>query len=340
MDWITICCMNCLHGLWLVKNALTDTCDMRSSLPPQINAHCVVQLALGAVMIFTAFTAWSEEDGRSYLGQQVCVSCHQSEFKHWSHTVHNRAFANSSDALASKGCEACHGAGSAHLEDTRDKSKIVAFTHGSGYTIQQQNDVCFQCHQGGDRIHWYGSMHEASEVACSDCHNPMSNYSSTGLLRAKSVSETCFHCHQQQRIEFHKKSHMPLVEGKISCIDCHNPHGSANQALLKQDHVNKVCYQCHAEKRGPFIWEHAPVRDSCLNCHQPHGSNHEYLLVSARPFLCQQCHTNRGHPNDLLTPGNLAGRQKPDARIMNRSCQNCHAQIHGSNHPAGVRFHR
>ena len=29
-----------------------------------------------------------------------------------------------------------------------------------------------------------------------------------------------------------------------------------------------------------------------------------------------------------------------DARVAGRSCQNCHAQIHGSNHPAGVRMHR
>jgi cytochrome c5 len=27
-------------------------------------------------------------------------------------------------------------------------------------------------------------------------------------------------------------------------------------------------------------------------------------------------------------------------RIVNRSCQNCHSQIHGSNHPAGARWQR
>jgi len=30
----------------------------------------------------------------------------------------------------------------------------------------------------------------------------------------------------------------------------------------------------------------------------------------------------------------------PDDRLMNRSCLNCHTQIHGSNHPSGPRFHR
>jgi hypothetical protein len=47
--------------------------------------------------------------------------------------------------------------------------------------------------------------------------------------------------------------------------------------------VNEVCYACHAEKRGPLLWEHAPVRENCMNCHNAHGSNHDKLLVAARP---------------------------------------------------------
>ena len=62
------------------------------------------------------------------------------------------------------------------------------------------------------------------------------------------------------------------------CSDCHNPHGSVTEALLKKDSINDVCYTCHAEKRGPFLFEHAPVRENCDNCHNPHGSVNEFLL--------------------------------------------------------------
>ena len=97
---------------------------------------------------------------------------------------------------------------------------------------------------------------------------------------------------------------MPLPEGKMSCVDCHNPHGSATRSLLNADSVNDVCYTCHAEKRGPFLWEHAPVRESCVNCHQPHGSNHDKLLVGARPYLCQQCHNlSVGHSGTFYREG-------------------------------------
>src|SRR6185295_6019826 len=86
------------------------------------------------------------------------------------------------------------------------------------------------------------------------------------------------------------------VPAQLSCTDCHNPHGSTAQALLKANSVNETCFTCHADKRGPFLFEHAPVRDSCVNCHTPHGSNHEKLLITARPLLCQQCHAQSGHP--------------------------------------------
>ncbi len=277
----------------------------------------------------------------TYVGEQVCSECHQPETGHWSHTLHARIFAlSTADELQSKNCEACHGPGSEHMTDPFNKSKIVAFTHSSTATVNRQNAMCLQCHKGTERLYWLGSIHQINDLSCSDCHNPMAQFSQTGLLRDKSISQTCFACHQQQRAQFRKRSHMPLPEGKMSCTDCHNPHGSGTDPLLIAVSVNQLCYQCHAEKRGPFIWEHAPVRENCLNCHLPHGSNNEFLLIISRPLLCQSCHTNRGHPNDLLTTVNLASGPSPDARLINRSCQNCHVQIHGSNHPSGVRLHR
>src|SRR3546814_15420878 len=76
------------------------------------------------------------------------------------------------------------------------------------------------------------------------------------------------------------------------------------------DWSSDVCssdlYQCHAEKRGPMLFEHAPVRDSCLNCHTPHGSNQHALLVAPIPLLCQQCHSHVRHPNDLHVGSSLA----------------------------------
>jgi len=289
---------------------------------------------------------WSPTDG-GYLGMEVCRGCHRLETEHWEDTIHAAAFVqNPRTSLERLGCEACHGPAARHLTDPADSSGIFAFTRESGRSVEEMNSACLRCHEGGPRVHWVGSMHENESIACSDCHNPMSRTSSTGLLRERNVNETCFGCHPAQRVAFRKRSHMPLLEGKMDCVDCHQPHGSTTDPLLQAASTFELCTECHADKRGPFLWEHAPVTEGCIGCHLPHGSNRDSLLVTSPPFLCQQCHAQIGvanHPIDLLTPSNLAGGQVAaarDVRLIGRGCVNCHAQIHGSNHPSGARFHR
>lgn len=283
-----------------------------------------------------------KEPGGAYIGEGSCIECHSVANEHWSQTRHAYVFRiNPQNDMQTKTCEACHGPGEAHAEKPDDPSLIRSFRRDSRQPVRQQNGACLQCHRGRGQMLWDSSIHAVRDVACSDCHNPMARFSRQGLLRTAGISPTCLECHKRERLEFRKRSHMPLPEGKLSCVDCHNPHGANTSPLLKADSTNQVCYRCHAEKRGPFLWEHAPVRQNCINCHFPHGSNHEKLLNVVRPFLCQQCHHQLGHPNDLLTRGNLPGRTVlPDTRLINRSCLNCHAKIHGSNHPSGVRFHR
>ncbi|HLY05357.1 MAG TPA: DmsE family decaheme c-type cytochrome [Rhizomicrobium sp.] len=282
-----------------------------------------------------------DESDRTYVGQKTCEGCHAQEAANWAHTIHAAVFTlNPRGSVEAQGCEACHGPGSAHVKNPSDLSTIISFSHKSLTPVARQNAQCLTCHKGGQRIFWPGSVHENNNLACSDCHNPMSNFGAHGLTARESVNETCFSCHKIQRTEFNKRSHMPLLEGKLTCVDCHNPHGSTTAPLLKADSVNEVCYSCHAEKRGPFLFEHAPVRESCLNCHSPHGSDFEALLNVPRPMLCQQCHAQDGHPAILQTRGNMVLGPAPNPMLISTSCQTCHVNIHGSNDPSGSRFER
>jgi DmsE family decaheme c-type cytochrome len=161
----------------------------------------------------------------------------------------------------------------------------------------------------------------------------MTNVTPKFQLAKLTESDTCFQCHKNKRAEIWRSSHMPIREGKMTCSSCHNPHGTYGEALLNEATVNDNCYKCHAEKRGPFLWEHPPVRENCLNCHDPHGSINDFLLKISRPRLCQQCHANlTGHPGNPRNPQSIYA--------FNRECQNCHSQHHGSNSPSGSRFHR
>jgi DmsE family decaheme c-type cytochrome len=311
----------------------------------------LVKGAIATLMLLFSVGAMATEDATAqsaatYVGEKVCVGCHETETKHFGHTLHAKIFRQNPKNQAEKQvCEACHGPGSLHSTNPTDRSNLIGYTKSWGTSIEKQTAQCLTCHKGGQRMHWNDSVHATNKLSCSDCHNPMARFSASGLLKKASITETCQTCHQQQRAEFQKRSHMPVPEGKMTCEDCHNPHGSVTKPLLKANSVNEVCYTCHAEKRGPFIWEHAPVRENCMNCHQPHGSNHDKLLRASRPQICQQCHLITGHPAALFQSGQMvngvAGQGAgQNIRVQGRSCQNCHSQIHGSNHPAGYRFQR
>jgi DmsE family decaheme c-type cytochrome len=151
----------------------------------------------------------------------------------------------------------------------------------------------------------------------------------------------CFECHSRQRAEYAKPFHHPLEGNLMSCAGCHGPHGSSNEFSLRRASINDTCYSCHAEKRGPFLWEHAPVAEDCSNCHVPHGSSQPGLLTLRAPLLCQQCHSQVGHPGFAYGPEGLpGGTGQPSSYLVAGSCLNCHSQVHGSNHPSGSRLTR
>jgi DmsE family decaheme c-type cytochrome len=167
-------------------------------------------------------------------------------------------------------------------------------------------------------------------------HNPKGEKQ----LKAETQPKLCATCHQQIVNKLNRFNHMPVREDKMACSSCHNTHGSSNVKMLKTGTtVDQACTSCHAEKRGPHLWEHAPVANACVTCHDPHGSSNERMLVAKVPFLCQRCHVTSRHPPTVYD-GFIFKTSSNGNKVTGRGCVICHSQIHGSNSPNGKAFLR
>jgi len=262
------------------------------------------------------------------VGSKVCLGCHATQAAAFSETIMGRINKKTPGKFE---CENCHGAGSLHVKagGGRGVGGIISFRPDDlSRTAEENNAICLGCHERGDRTYWSGSTHETRGLQCSNCHTIMRNVSLKHNVKTAWEPETCFQCHKDRRAQLYRSSHMPLREGKMICGDCHNPHGSVTEALLRENSINDNCYKCHAEKRGPFLFEHLPVRENCDNCHEPHGSTQQKLLKIAIPRLCGECHTFDHGPQIAAGPNVVQN--------FGRACLNCHTAVHGSNSPSGA----
>jgi DmsE family decaheme c-type cytochrome len=283
----------------------------------------------------TAKPAPAPED---FAGQDTCLTCHEDH--NYKGTLHGLA-ANGKTPAATRGCESCHGPGKEHAESGGDASLIV---NPAKLKPQAASEVCVTCHNRASSgtlnpqraLHalWAGSQHDQRNLGCVSCH---SVHAPKGPAQIKAANELqlCSTCHRAIVNKQLRLNHMPVREGSMACSSCHNPHGSTNIRMLKAGTtIDESCQSCHADKRGPYLWEHAPVSESCVTCHDPHGSNNNRMLVSRLPFLCQRCHVTSRHPPTVYE-GYLLNNSANGNKLFGRSCTVCHQMIHGSNAPSG-----
>lgn len=273
---------------------------------------------------------------------EACFTCHKDQ-NNILHTKHAVKGDGRTPWGSGKECSACHGSNPDHIKDPKANPQPVRF--GQQYPAGPQNAACMSCHQGGSQMHWAGSAHDRTQVACSSCHSPHER--ADQVLVPATQAGVCYSCHKDVRAQTFQTSAHPIRQGLMSCSSCHQPHGSISEtASLIKSSVNDTCYTCHAQLRGPFLWDHPPVRDNCGNCHNPHGSNNKPMLNARGPFLCQQCHVGQFHPSTLRSGAVIPGQELPrnapgvsgnsgTAYLVGNNCANCHSKVHGSNHPSG-----
>jgi DmsE family decaheme c-type cytochrome len=276
---------------------------------------------------------------------EECAACHGD--------AAGATFQHSYHGKQPLSCANCHSGVAEHLKAITTGQTGVPTPTLKNKKAADLNVICLGCHEKNNQQNYNMSMHARRNVACTSCHSIHDYKSAKAQLKTVDATETCYTCHPAMRAKMQRTSHHPVREGKMSCASCHNPHDGSRPKLLKADSVNELCYKCHTEKRGPFLYEHAPVRTDCASCHEPHGSNQDRLLVAKPPFLCQRCHYSAhgltGDNSNTLNgkpvappnpPGVTTTQTTRSSRQIERSCPNCHFALHGSNSPSGWAFVR
>lgn len=297
----------------------------------------------GLLLLVTAMDATAQNPGATgaggYVGGNTCKTCHADIWLNFYKNPHFKSVASGDLPPSRTGCESCHGPGEAHIAARGGKATIP-----NAFSLMPQAaalEACLNCHaRDFQKANIRRSEHTLADVACTSCHS-IHHSSTPKFLLAKKQTELCYGCHAGIRAQFEMPSKHRVNEGFMECSDCHNPHGAFAPTWRMSDHPRMVdqalnneepCLKCHVDKRGPFVYEHPPVRvEGCEVCHFPHGSTNERLLRRPVVFtLCLGCHTGgaSGTRNNGV-PIQTSQHNLLDPRYQR--CTTCHVRIHGSN---------
>jgi predicted CXXCH cytochrome family protein len=217
----------------------------------------------------------------------LCLECHSASAKDRSPAAKDLAPAHDNQPLGESKCSGCHDP---HSSDV--PNRLPRVSHGP-----------------------YAAR------LCSACHpKPVNNRI---RLTAADVDSLCYTCHTQFKAETEgaKSRHKLLSQSDRSCMECHDPHATNQEYVLKQP-AQDLCTGCHVagQKRRPQTapggesmreitaasmrdedtnpqylklsskYVHEPVRTSCLICHDAHTSAFPKELRVSVKDLCMGCH--------------------------------------------------
>ena len=247
------------------------------------------------------------------------------------------------------------------------KSSDTPAKQASGATFVG-TDTCATCHEEVSKKFASNPHTKMADmpgnhtgVTCENCHGAGSEHVAGGgdvtkifnpaKASAKDVDAKCLSCHAGAHPDFLRSPH---AKANVSCVSCHDIHGSKEETLLKAPQP-QLCFQCHSDQRAQFDMPfHHKVNEGlvkCSDCHDVHGTfgNNNLKSTADQNMICTKCHAEVRGPfvyehAAVKAEGCMAchtphGSQNPRLLNMpsvNALCNQCHspvsaATVHGMN---------
>jgi predicted CXXCH cytochrome family protein len=173
----------------------------------------------------------SDPKKTNLAGKDLCLTCH----------------AKMTQVLKAKGvhppvaagqCTACH---TPHASEAK------------GLVRAKERGVCLTCHTKVEgRFKAAKAFHpeQAAEGRCTACHNP--HNSELPNLLAGEPLKLCGTCHTTHGSLSHPMGTGiidPRSNTPVTCLSCHDPHGTPYDKFLRGSQRRELCIECHKQYR-------------------------------------------------------------------------------------------
>ena len=212
-------------------------------------------------------------------------------------------------------CESCHGPARRHVEimtaaDTASDPADIGLPSRVADGVEESLEVCFQCH--------------AVKEVVREGYLPGARTTDYHALKLPVLSGELYLPDGRVQTFAYQGTHLSSachVEGNMTCVSCHEPHGlgywDLNRMPLEDETDDRQCTSCHAAKAAaPETHTFHPPNSPgarCVNCHMPYMQHpavgelvpfarSDHTIPVPRPWLdarlglvsaCRGCHADR-----------------------------------------------
>lgn len=293
--------------------------------------------------------AYSGAPNPSTSAEATCFGCHATGFTLEENagvvTMHGVSDTSARWDEAGVGCEACHGAGSEHV-NAADADRSATITNPAWLDASRANDVCAQCHDAR-------TGNAGVPYAWSATHGlfaPGDDLAEFGTSTYQAWSTGAAKGPHAQREEVSLSKHA-TGGWNARCADCHQSHGGGYAAETRQStEDNSLCLGCHstlsfsgsseeaeAHTGHPLYLPDGLVEEGrCVGCHMPSSAAELEWSTATGAGDLRSHRMTAVPPSVTLEDFTAAGATElPAGQFAPNSCQECHAW---NNYLFGGRF--